>query len=138
MRIIRLFAVLVVAFVATAALAQTNSKKMSTISVIEAKVLYDAFKQGKAEQYKKKMRISGIATYVGPDVYALPSVELSETKDASGRVLCVLPFSDYLKLRKVSKKDRVVMEGNVLGFSEEHDIVVVKQCKIIEVNGKKE
>ena len=138
MRIIRLFAVLVVAFVATAALAQTNSKKMSTISVIEAKVLYDAFKQGKAEQYKKKMRISGIATYVGPDVYALPSVELSETKDASGRVLCVLPFSDYLKLRKVSKKDRVVMEGNVLGFSDEHDIVVVKQCKIIEVNGKKE
>jgi hypothetical protein len=35
-------------------------------------------------------------------------------------------------------KDRVVMEGNVLGFSDEHDIVVVKQCKIIEVNGKKE
>ena len=111
---------------------------MSATNVIEAKVLYNAFKQGKAEQYKKKMRISGIATYVGPDVYALPSVELSETKDASGRVLCVLPFSDYLKLRKVSKKDRVVMEGNVLGFSDEHDIVVVKQCKIIEVNGKKQ
>ena len=138
MKIVRIFAVLAVAFVATAALAQTNSKKMSATNVIEAKVLYNAFKQGKAEQYKKKMRISGIATYVGPDVYALPSVELSETKDASGRVLCVLPFSDYLKLRKVSKKDRVVMEGNVLGFSDEHDIVVVKQCKIIEVNGKKQ
>ena len=138
MRIVRLFAVLAVVFVTTAALAQTNSKKMSTSNVIEAKVLYNAFKQGKAEQYKKKMCISGIATYVGPDVYALPSVELSETKDASGRVLCVLPFSDYLKLRKVSKKDRVVMEGNVLGFSDEHDIVVVKQCKIIEINGKRE
>jgi hypothetical protein len=138
MKIVRIFAVLAVAFVTTAALAQTNSKIMSATNVIEAKVLYNAFKQGKAEQYKKKMRISGIATYVGPDVYALPSVELSETKDASGRVLCVLPFSDYLKLRKVSKKDRVVMEGNVLGFSDEHDIVVVKQCKIIEVNGKKQ
>ena len=137
MKIVRIFAVLAVAFVTTAALAQTNSKIMSATNVIEAKVLYNAFKQGKAEQYKKKMRISGIATYVGPDAYALPSVELSETKDASGRVLCVLPFSDYLKLRKVSKKDRVVMEGNVLGFSDEHDIVVVKQCKIIEVNGKK-
>ena len=138
MKIVRIFAVLAVAFVTTAALAQTNSKIMSATNVIEAKVLYNAFKQGKAEQYKKKMRISGIATYVGPDAYALPSVELSETKDASGRVLCVLPFSDYLKLRKVSKKDRVVMEGNVLGFSDEHDIVVVKQCKIIEVNGKKQ
>ena len=120
MKIVRIFAVLAVAFVTTAALAQTNSKKMSATNVIEAKVLYNAFKQGKAEQYKKT------------------SVELSETKDASGRVLCVLPFSDYLKLRKVSKKDRVVMEGNVLGFSDEHDIVVVKQCKIIEVNGKKQ
>ena len=58
------------------------------------------------------MKISGIATYVGPDVYALPSVELSETETATGRVLCVLPFGDYLKLRKVSKKDYMVMEGN--------------------------
>ena len=119
-----------------AAFAQTKTK-MET-NKIEAKALYDAFKQGNGDKHKKKMKISGIATYVGPDVYALPSVELSETKDVSGRVLCVLPFSDYLRLRKVSKKDRVVMEGNVLGFSDEHDIVVVKQCKIIEVNGKKE
>ena len=134
---LRLFAVVTAILLATTAFSQTNSKKMDT-NRIEAKALYDAFKQGKEQPYKKKMQISGIATYVGPDVYALPSVELSETKDASGRVLCVLPFSDYLKLRKVSKKDRVVMEGNVLGFSEEYDIVVVKQCKIIEVNGKKQ
>ncbi len=111
---------------------------METTNTIEAKVLYDAFKEGKEEPYKKRMRISGIATFVGPDVYALPSVELSESKDVSGRVLCVLPFSDYLKLRKVSKRDHVVMEGNVLGFADQYDIVVVKQCRIIEVNGKKE
>ncbi len=104
---------------------------------IEAKTLYDAFKQGNGDQQTKTQRITGIATYVGPDVYALPSVELSESEGVPGRVLCVLPFGDYLKLRKVSKKDRVVMEGNVLGFSDEYDIVVVKQCKIIEVNGKK-
>ena len=78
---------------------------------IEAKTRHDASKQGNGDQHKKKMTISGIATYVGPDVYALPSVELSETKDVSGRVLCVLPFSDYLHLRKVSMKDRVVMGG---------------------------
>lgn len=136
MKIVRIMAVLAVVLVATAAFAQQKAK-MET-NKIEAKALYDVFKQGKGEQHKKRMQISGIATYVGPDVYALPSVELSETKEASGRVLCVLPFGDYLKLRKVSKKDRVVMEGSVLGFSDEHDIVVVKQCKIIEVNGKKQ
>ena len=59
-------------------------------------------------------------------------------KDVKGRILCVLPFSDYLKLRKVSKKDYVAMEGNVLGFADEYDIVVVKQCKIVEINGKKQ
>ncbi len=134
--IVSLIVVLVAVMVTTTAFAQTKTKIET--NMIEAKVLYDAFKQGKADPYKKKMKISGIATYVGPDVYALPSVELSETEDVSGRVLCVLPFSDYLKLRKVSKKDKVIMEGNVLGFSEEYDIVVVKQCKIIEINGKKE
>ena len=159
MKIVRIATLAVVVFMTTAALSQTKEKKMET-NRIEAKTLYDAFKQGKEEglarrpggesqPYKKKMTISGIATYVGPDVYALPSVELWErlrvgdgtsgmAKDVKGRILCVLPFSDYLKLRKVSKKDHVVMEGNVLGFADEYDIVVVKQCKIIEINGKKE
>ena len=129
---------LLTSLMATAVMAQNKEKKMTGTNMIEAKVLYDAFKEGNGDQHKKTMRIAGIATYVGPDVYALPSVELSETKDAKGRVLCVLPFSDYLKLRKVSKKDRVVMEGDVRGFADEYDIVVVKQCKIVEVNGKKQ
>ena len=137
MKIVRIIAMLAVGFVTTAAFAQSK-KKMEATNKIEAKTLYDAFKQGKEAPYKKRMQISGIATFVGPDVYALPSVELSESKDVKGRVLCVLPFSDYLKLRKVSKKDRVTMEGNVLGFADEYDIVVVKQCKIIEINGKKQ
>lgn len=130
MKIVKIMAMLVVVFMTSTAFAQDN-KKMAT-DTIEAKELYNAFNQGNGDLYKKKMTIRGIATYVGPDVYALPSVELSETEDVSGRVLCVLPFGDYLKLRKVSKKDRVVMEGNVLGFADQYDIVVVKQCKILK------
>ena len=136
-KVINLLMLMFVAALATEASAQNNDKKMEE-NKIEAKVLYDAFKNDAAEPYKKRMKISGIATYVGPDVYALPSVELSETETATGRVLCVLPFGDYLKLRKVSKKDHVVMDGNVLGFADKYDIVVVKQCEILEVNGKKE
>lgn len=125
-----------VLFLVIPALAQ-NEETMET-NKISAIDLYKAFKENREEPYKKIMQISGIATYVGPDVYALPSIELSETPNVSGRVLCVLPFSDYLKLRKVSKGDTVTMEGNVLGFSEKYDIVVVKQCTIVEVNGKLE
>lgn len=83
-----------------------------------------------------KVNISGYAVKVGPDVYGLPSVELSETKGGKTRILCVLPFSDYLKLRHVSKGDKVVMKGEVRGYADEYDFVLVKQSKIVTVNGK--
>ena len=84
-----------------------------------------------------KVNISGYAVKVGPDVYGLPSVELSETKGGKAHTLCVLPFTDYLKLRHVSKGDKVIMKGEVRGYSDEYDIVLVKQSKIESVNGKK-
>lgn len=123
-------------FVTTAATAQTMNKKDNSITAI---ALYQAFRTNKAKPYQNKvMQISGIATSVGPDPYALPSVEIAEAKDKSSRVLCVLPFSDYLKLRHVSKGDQVVIQGEARGFSAEHNYVVVKECKILTVNGKKQ
>ena len=109
-------------------------ENLDSISAID---LYQAFKENKADPYTKRMRMTGTATYVGPDVFGLPSVELSENADASGRVLCVLPFGDYLKLRKVSKKDELVVEGDVRGFADKYDIVVVKECVIVQINGEK-
>ena len=84
-----------------------------------------------------KVNISGYAVKVGPDVYGLPSVELSDTKGGKTRILCVLPFSDYLKLRHVSKGDKVTLKGEVRGYADEYDFVLVKQSKIVSVNGKK-
>ena len=84
-----------------------------------------------------KVNISGYAVKVGPDVYGLPSVELSDTKGGKTRILCVLPFSDYLKLRHVSKGDKVTLKGEVRGYADEYDFVLVKQSKIESVNGKK-
>ena len=84
-----------------------------------------------------KVNISGYAVKVGPDVYGLPSVELSDTKGGKTRILCVLPFTDYLKLRHVSKGDKVTMKGEVRGYADEYDFVLVKQSTIESVNGKK-
>ena len=84
-----------------------------------------------------KVNISGYAVKIGPDVYGLPSVELSDTKGGKTRILCVLPFTDYLKLRHVSKGDKVTMKGEVRGYADEYDFVLVKQSKIVSVNGKK-
>lgn len=106
-------------------------------SIITAKELYDAFKKDEDAAIKKygnkTITIKGFAVFVGPDVYALPSVELSEKKKGKSRILCVLPFSDYLKLRKVSKEDEVVITGEVRGFYEKGDQVLLKQCEIDKV-----
>ena len=93
--------------------------------------------KGKSNNAAPKVTSSGYAVKVGPDVYGLPSVELSETKGGKARTLCVLPFTDYLKLRHVSKGDKVIMKGEVRGYTDKYDIVVVKQSKIVSVNGKK-
>lgn len=114
-----------------------STKMEKQENTIAAKELCDAFVKDKAQAEKdygqKTMKIRGFASFVGPDVYALPSVELSEVKGGKSRVLCVLPFSDYLKLRKVSKGDEVIMEGEVRSLYDKDQTVVVKECKIVEV-----
>lgn len=117
--------------------AKDNKADDDMITTIE---LYDAFKNDRAsavEQYgKKTMTIKRFVVYTGPDVYGLPSVELSEVKDGKSGILCVLPFSDYLKLRKVSKGDEVLITGEVRNLYEKGDQIVVKECKIVENSGK--
>ncbi len=132
---------LITAFIiATLSLNAQTTKSMETEkqnSPIAAKELYDAFAKDKAQAEKEyrlqTMKISGFVTYVGPDPYTLPSIELSEKKGGKSRVLCVLPFSDYFQLRRVSKGNEVVMEGEVRSLYEKDQTIVVKECKIIEI-----
>lgn len=119
-------------------MAQNNkNKKMEEIAAI---ALYDAFRSNSEQATQKygmkTILISGVAVKVGPDVYGLPSVEVASKEGESCKALCVLPFSDYLKLRKVSKHDSVIIQGEVRGYAGEYDLVVVKHCKIVSVNGK--
>ncbi len=117
-----------------------SAKMEKQENTITAQALGDAFVKDKAqaekEYGKKVMRITGFAVFVGPDVYGLPSVELSDKKDGKSRILCVLPFTDYLKLRNVSKGNEVVMEGEVRSLYDKDQTVVVKECKIIDVKKK--
>ncbi len=136
-----LYALIAAAIILPVSLVAQNKNKDKKMNEITAVALYDAFRSD-AEQAAKKygmktMLISGVAVNVGPDVYGLPSVEVASKEGESCKALCVLPFLDYLKLRKVSKRDNVVIQGQVRGYAEEYDLVVVKQSVIISVNGKK-
>ena len=137
--VIILATVSVVLIFGMAARAQTTSKKMER--TVDAKTLWTAFSTNNdkaARDYSGEWVITGYASYVGPDPYALPSVEVTATKGGKSQVMCVLPFGDYLKLRKVSKGDHVVIAGHPLGYYEKGNQVVTKQCRILEVNGKKQ
>ena len=123
----------------TAATAQTSEKEME--KTIDSKTLWKAFAtdNDKARNdYDGEWIITGYASYVGPDPYALPSVEVTSEKGGKSQVMCVLPFGDYLKLRHVSNGDRVVIAGHPLGYYAKGDQVVTKQCRILEVNGEKQ
>lgn len=110
-------------------------KIMNTKEILPVKELQNAFMNDrpKAEKlYKnKRVTIKGVVVYVGPDVYALPSIEISDKKDGASMALCVLPVSDYLKLRKYSKGQTLVITGEARDLYKE-SIVIVKECKVVE------
>ncbi len=115
------------------AVAQNSNKKMTATPV---KTVYDAFKKDKGaaqKQYGGKIQtVTGYVTYVGPDLYALPSVEISEKAGGKARALVVLPFSDYLKLRKLKKGDFVTCTGELRAFYDEGDQVLLKQSTVVK------
>ena len=98
--------------------------------------VYDLVKPQGHLEVPVRVNISGYAVKVGPDVFGLPSVEVSESKDGQARVLCVLPFMDYLKLRHVRKGDKVTINGEVRGYVPQYDIILMKQSTIKIVNDK--
>lgn len=107
------------------------------MDTVEALDIYKEYKAKRSEGMGigPRMQIHGIATKVGPDPYALPSIELAENSDAHSRVLCVLPLQNYLKLRHVHRGDEVVIEGNPIGYVAGNlNYVVVKRSKVINVN----
>jgi len=126
--------VLFLSFIGSVKLLASNEiSKISASDIIAAKKLYDIFKNKEAsmKDYEgKKVTVRGIPVKIGPDVYTLPSVELSEIKDGSARLLCVLPFKDYLKLRHTTKGEEAIITGIVRGYSDKYDIVVMKECQI--------
>lgn len=112
-----------------------NLKNMNAKEIIPVKELQDVFMNDrtKAEKlYKNKIvTLKGVVVYVGPDVYGLPSIELSDKKDGAPMALCVLPVSDYLKLRKFSKGQTLVITGEARDLYKE-SILIVKDCKIVD------
>ena len=102
---------------------------------IEAKSLYLAFqndKEGAEQRYAgKTVKVTGVVLYAGPDRYGLPAIDLSDISGGGYYVICVLPFTDFLKLRGIEKGQRITMEGEYRHLAD-NGLVVIKQSRIIQ------
>lgn len=72
----------------------------------------------------------GVAVDVGPDIFGLPSVTLSDAPDGTPHVLCVLPYGDYFKLGDIEKGREATMSGSPRGKTDE-GVLVMKQCVLV-------
>lgn len=104
---------------------------------ITAQALCEAFVENKAKAEReygtRMMQISGTAVHVGFDMYNLPCIELSEDEDSYGRAICLLQSANF---QNVSNGDEVVMEGEVRSINDVIQKIVVKHCRVVEINGK--
>ena len=122
--ILAVLAVLVLCFVSGAAIAAEEP--------VSARALYEMDAAKAAEIYKDKpVVVKGIAIYVGPNVYSLPSIQLSDKVDGESYVLCVLPYGDVFKLAEVQKDQELTITGEFRRGSVDGKSVLLKESVVI-------
>lgn len=103
--------------------------------VIDVLDLHNAFKADMNAADKlywgKRITLKGFVLYAGPDIYTLPSINLSDKPGGNYYVICVLPFVDYPRLIGVKKDTEVMILGEYMHYMEEKDLIVIKRCKIV-------
>jgi hypothetical protein len=129
-------ALLAVSFLGLAiGIAKKNIRNQND-KTMNLKELHNAFVDNESDALKKYgekiVKVKGYVTYVGADVFGLPSLELSDQKQGKTLALCVLPTIDYLKLRKYSKGEELLIQGKVRAFWPEKSEIVIKESKVLE------
>ncbi len=95
--------------------------------------LYGEFTQNPQEASRrhegKRIEVTGVVTYTGPDIHQTPSIELSNVVAGKRYAVCVVNSFDQLE--GVAVGDRVRIAGNFHIFVPDRWGVVLKQCEII-------
>lgn len=100
--------------------------------VATAKELFDLDMEGIKKKFGDgSIAVKGIAADVGPDMFGLPSVTLSDAPDGTHYVLCVLPYTDYMKLGDIKKGSEVTMSGSPRGKTDQ-GVLVMKQSVLVD------
>lgn len=108
------------------------AEALKTTNIIAISELFSDQNQALEKQYKGKfVTVQGYAVKVGPDIFGLPSIEISDSPDGEMRALCVLPFSDYLKLSDISVNQLVTVQAEYRTRTKE-GYILLKQSTVLK------
>lgn len=77
--------------------------------------------------HEKRLDVQGVVRYNGPDMFGLPSLELSDSADGPCDVLCV--FNDEAPLRGIGEGSLVTVRGNYIGTAPQYG-PTLKKCEV--------
>ena len=78
---------------------------------------------------RKRMYIEGVVTYAGPDMFGLPSLELSDRANGENDALCV--FNDESSIQDVLEGDTVTVLANFIDCVPDYG-PTFKKCEIVD------
>ena len=100
---------------------------------VSARALYEMDAAEAAKVYADKpVVVKGIAAKIGPNVYGLPSIELSDGLEGKTYVLCVLPYGDFFKLGDLKVGQELTISGEFRRGSVDGKSVLLKQSVVTE------
>lgn len=99
-------------------------------NIISSEDLYGSYINGSdpQENYGDTITLEGIATYVGPDMFGLPSIEFGPSQNHDTNTLAVLDEPEY---KNVEVGKDVVVTGELRGFTS--GLVLLKNCEVESV-----
>ncbi|EAC8476549.1 hypothetical protein IBB56_11080 [Listeria welshimeri] len=113
----------------------TSDSKQSDkneVNIVKAKDLFEAYKNDPSKKEAtsdgEHINVNGVITYIGQDSHGTPSINLSDTANGEGYVLCV--FGSFEELDAFSLGQEVTISANfhIMGSD---GMVVLKQSKVI-------
>lgn len=100
---------------------------------VQAKDIARQFKENPLDAKKhyseKRMLVEGVVKYNGPDMFGLPSLELSDSIHGETDALCV--FNDESSIQNVQIGDTVTIQANFIGCAPDYG-PTFKKCEIVE------
>lgn len=110
-----------------------NYPKMEQSKPLPVKKIAREFRENdrnaRSRYSRKRLYFEGIVTYAGPDMFGLPSLELSDSVGGENDALCV--FNDDSSIRNICVGDHVTILANFIDCVPEYG-PTFKKCEIVK------